>query len=274
MTPMANQAWGATTHVGARRTLNEDSYLAQSPIFVVADGMGGHQQGEVASAIAVQEFATLTQYPTLFPEQVDSCFRRGAARLRAVLPDGVGGTTVCGVAIVLQDDAAYWLVFNWGDSRVYQLKPDGTLTQISVDHSVVQELIESGELSEQDAKTHEDRNVITRALETVTTPEPEYWMLPIEAGDQILLCSDGLTGEVPDQGIAQIWRAAATAQEGTDNLVQAALNAGGRDNITAVIVTSDVVPNWAGLTSESTHRDWDLEMTRPTLKGRNQNGVN
>lgn len=273
MNTIADQGWGATTHVGARRILNEDSFLAQSPIFIVADGMGGHQQGEVASAIAVQEFATLTQYPTLFPEQVDSCFRRAAARLRAVLPGGVGGTTVCGVAIVFQDDAAYWLVFNLGDSRAYRLKAGGILAQVSVDHSVVQELVDSGKLSQQDAKAHTERHVITRALETVTTPEPEYWMLPLEAGDQILLCSDGLTDEVPDPTIARIWREAPTAQVGTQNLVQAAFNAGGRDNITAVIVTSDAVPNLAGLTSESTRRDWDLEMTRPTAAGRNQNGA-
>lgn len=273
MNLIADRGWGATTDVGARRTLNEDSYLAQSPIFVVADGMGGHQQGEVASAVAVQEFATLTQYPVLFPEQVDSCFSRAAARLRTVLPSGIGGTTLCGVAIVLQDEAAYWLVFNLGDSRAYQLKEDGTLTQISVDHSVVQELIDSGALSQQEAKTHADRHVITRALETVTTPEPEYWMLPIEVGDQILLCSDGLPDEVPDQRIAQIWRAAQTAQEATQSLVQAALQAGGRDNITAVIVTSDVVPNLAGITSESTHRDWNLEITRPNAEGRNRNSA-
>lgn len=244
--------WGAASHVGGRRKINEDAYLAQSPIFVVADGMGGHQRGEVASAIAAREFATLSHFMALEPQQVDACFERAATTMRATLPSGVGGTTVCGVAIVLQDGAAYWLVFNLGDSRAYHLDTAGKLTQISVDHSVVQELIDVGVLTAQEAQTHAERHVITRALETLTTPEPDYWLLPIAQGDQILLCSDGLTNELSDEELGDIWRSTTNPQQVADNLVQAANNAGGRDNITVVVVTSDAAPTTASLGFEVT----------------------
>lgn len=244
--------WGAASHVGCRRKLNEDSYLAQSPIFIVADGMGGHQRGEVASAIAVREFATLSHFMTLEPQQVDSCFDKAAQVMRSALPNGVGGTTVCGVAIVLQEGAAYWLVFNLGDSRAYHLNAAGQLTQISVDHSVVQELVDAGELTAPEARTHADRHVITRALETLTAPEPDYWLLPITQGDQILLCSDGLTNELPDEVLGEIWCSSTNPQQVADNLVQAANNAGGRDNITVVVVTSAAAPSTASLALEIT----------------------
>ena len=247
-------AWGAATHVGARRTLNEDAYLAQAPIFVVADGMGGHEQGEVASGIAIAEFASLTQYSSLVAEQVDSCFGRAQARLRAVLAQGTGGTTVCGVAVVFVDDSPYWLVFNLGDSRAYLLTGDGELSQVSVDHSVVQEMVDSGNLTAHEATTHADRHVITRALETVTEPAPDYWLLPISTGDQILLCSDGLTDELPNSEIARIWSGAPSAQLAADHLVHSAYTAGGRDNITVVVVTSEVVEGIGRTATQATHQ--------------------
>lgn len=247
--------WGAASDVGNRRSINEDSYLAQSPIFIVADGMGGHQRGEVASAIAVREFAALSHFMVIEPQQVDACFDQAAATMRLALPSGGGGTTVCGVAIVLQDGAAYWLVFNLGDSRAYHLTADGELTQISVDHSVVQELIDAGELTESEARTHAERHVITRALETLSAPEPDYWLIPITLGDQILLCSDGLTNELSDNELGDIWRAHPNPQQAADNLVQAANNAGGRDNITVVVVTSEAAPTTAGLGLEVTRSE-------------------
>lgn len=234
--------WGAATNSGRKRKVNEDSYLAISPIFVVADGMGGHERGDLASAIAVNEFARLSQFSVIMPEQIDEVFKRASATIKTVLSNGVGGTTVCGVALSLQDGAPYWLFFNIGDSRSYRLNTvRQTMGQISVDHSVVQELVDAGIMSAHDAAIHKERHVITKALETVTEPEPDYWMIPVEAGDEILLCSDGLCDELTDKEIADIWFAGNTPQETADNLVQAACAAGGRDNVTVVVVDAEVV---------------------------------
>ncbi|MFD2839949.1 PP2C family protein-serine/threonine phosphatase [Populibacterium corticicola] len=237
-----DQAWGAATHSGRKRKINEDSYLASSPVFVVADGMGGHERGDLASAIAVNEFSKLCQYSVISPELIDGCFTRASGAIKNVLTNGVGGTTVCGVALALQDGAPYWLVFNIGDSRAYRLNTvRGTMTQVSVDHSVVQELVDAGVVDPGEVSHHKDRHVITRALETVTDPEPDYWMIPIEGGDQILLCSDGLCDELEDSEIKEIWSAASTPQAAADALVAAAVEAGGRDNVTVVVVSAQVV---------------------------------
>ena len=247
------QAWGAATDSGRKRRINEDSYLASLPVFVVADGMGGHERGDLASAIAIDEFSKLCQYSVIVPELVDGCFTRASQRLKSVLTNGQGGTTVCGVALALQDGAPYWLVFNLGDSRAYKYNSlRSTMNQVSVDHSVVQELLEAGIVGPNEAAHHAERHVITRALETMTTPEPDYWMIPIEAGDQMLVCSDGLCDELSDAEIAQIWASGSTPQESADLLVKAAVEAGGKDNVTVVIVSSDVVGYAAGHVQDST----------------------
>lgn len=258
-----DHAWGAATSHGNRRTVNEDSFLAGLPVFVVADGMGGHQHGDLASAIAVDEFSRLSQYSVINPDLVDATFQRAANRLRDSLTEGVGGTTVCGVGVTLQDGAPYWLVFNLGDSRAYRLQgarePRSTengmttrLEQISVDHSVVQELIERGAVDPSAAHTHTQRHVITKALETQSTPLPDYWMLPVESGDEIMLCSDGLTDELADEEIEAIWATALNPQHAAEQLVAGAVTAGGRDNVTVVIVTSSVVGYAASQVQEST----------------------
>lgn len=245
--------WGAATDPGRKRRTNEDSYLASTPVFMVADGMGGHDRGDLASALAVDEFSSLCQYTEVVPELIDSCFRRASARIKETLSEGVGGTTVCGVALALQDGAPYWLVFNIGDSRAYRYNSvRHTMAQISVDHSVVQELMDAGVVSQADAVHHAERHVITRALETVSDPEPDYWMIPVEGGDQILLCSDGLTDELTDAEILDIWSNHKDPQDAANGLVQEALSAGGRDNITTVIVTSDVVGYAANTAHQST----------------------
>lgn len=236
------QSWGAATNSGRKRKVNEDSYLAAVPIFVVADGMGGHDRGDLASAIAVNEFSKLREFSVVTPELVDEAFRRAAASIKNVLKEGVGGTTVCGVALSLQDGAPYWLVFNIGDSRAYKFNSvRNNMSQVSVDHSVVQELIEAGVVDPLDAVNHRERHVITKALESVTTPDPDYWMIPIEGGDQILLCSDGLCDELTDAQIYEIWSLGLPPQLTAEHLVEAAVAAGGKDNVTVVIVTSKIV---------------------------------
>jgi len=228
---------GAATDTGLRRPTNEDAHLASAPLFLVADGMGGHQAGELASAAAIAAFAPLVGRPSLTIDDVHDAV--GAAR-RGVdaLPTGGGagaGTTLAGVVIADVDGEGYWLAVNLGDSRTYRLS-EGEFEQVSVDHSFVQELVESGELDPLAAARDSRRNVITRAIGAGSDAEPDYWLLPAEDGDRILVCSDGLSTELDDAGILEILRAEREPQSAATRLVHEAVLRGGRDNITAVVV--------------------------------------
>ncbi|BDZ41260.1 serine/threonine protein phosphatase [Paraoerskovia sediminicola] len=232
--------WGAATHRGRRRSLNEDAYLAQSPAFFVADGMGGHDAGEVASAAAVDALGGIVRASragVVGLGEVRDHLGRAQAAVRGVesSPERRAGTTVAGAVMTVEDGLPYWLVVNLGDSRVYHLA-EGMLEQVSVDHSEVQELVDAGALTADEAATHPRRHVVTRALGSEVSPEPDVWLLPVVANERMLVCSDGLTGEVPDRRIAQVLLQHASAQCAADALVQEALDAGGRDNITVVVV--------------------------------------
>lgn len=220
-----------------RRALNEDAVIAEPPVFVVADGMGGHEAGEVASAIAVRAFATLAGCPDVTAADLTACLRAAAEEVRAIeTAPGLGaGTTVTGACLTEEDDQAYWIVFNLGDSRTYRLA-DGTLEQISVDHSEVQELIDAGQLTREHASRYQRRHVITRALGAEADMDADFWILPVGRHDRMLLCSDGLTGEISDAAITRILLEHATPQVAADVLVHAALQAGGRDNVTVLVV--------------------------------------
>ncbi|MEJ7647793.1 MAG: protein phosphatase 2C domain-containing protein [Nakamurella sp.] len=232
--PLVQLIWGAATDTGRVRLLNEDSMLAAPPVFVVSDGMGGHAAGDRASAIVVEEFGGL------LPES-PAALGAGWVRQRVVsaglrIRDGEGGgATVCGVAVTEQDGAAYWLAFNIGDSRVYRWA-DGLLEQISVDHSYVQELVDAGDLDPAGMRTHPQRNVITRAVGMVGDDDIDCWLLPIRAGERLLVCSDGITGELRDPQIAALLSTNDDPQQAADALIAEALAAGGRDNATALIV--------------------------------------
>jgi protein phosphatase len=228
--------WGVATATG-RRSGNEDSYLADPPVFVVADGMGGHEAGEVASAIVVQEFDDLRGRVSVEPEDLFDRIERGAARIRALpAPPGRGaGTTLAGVALGSRGGAPYWLVVNIGDSRVYRAA-DGVLEQVTVDHSEVQELIDAGELTPMEADGYPRRHVVTRAVGAFAQVKPELWMLPAGPRDRMLICSDGLTSELSDEVIADLLQTSGSPQQSADALVQAALANGGHDNVTVVVV--------------------------------------
>ncbi|WP_246855164.1 protein phosphatase 2C domain-containing protein [Cellulomonas sp. Y8] len=161
--------WGSATDRGRVRALNEDALLAHPPVFLVADGMGGHEAGDVASRLAVEEFGALAGRTAVDPSDLHACFRSAARRIRGAFERREGGTTVAGVALGEHDGAAHWLVFNVGDSRVYRWA-DGELAQLTVDHSVVQELVDSGALSRDAAEQHPERHVLTRALGTRCRP--------------------------------------------------------------------------------------------------------
>ena len=259
--------YGYGTDRGLRRELNEDSYIAADPVFAVADGMGGHEAGEIASGLCVRALAEMPQVTTGERNITAPLLQQYLVRADASIREATGaraGTTLTGAVVVEQMGMPYWLVLNIGDSRTYRLS-QGRFEQISVDHSEVQELVDAGEITAQEATVHPRRHVVTRALGTGDETEADYWLLPIEEGDRVLVCSDGLTGELSDEDILRILSTVAAPQDAVDALIQAALRSGGRDNVTAIVVDARNVANddGAGTTApRHTPADGD-EVTLP-----------
>lgn len=226
------------TDRGLRREVNEDAFLAADPVFCVADGMGGHQAGEVASALCISALAAAPQLAagdrTATAAVVQQCLYAADDSIRAET-GSQAGTTLSGVVVVEHLAAEHWLVFNIGDARTYRLNSGG-LAQLTVDHSEVQDLVDTGQISPAEAAVHPRRHVVTRALGAGDAAEADYWLVPIQDGDRILVCSDGLNGELSDEDIARILAAEAEPQAAVDELIAAALARGGRDNVTAVVV--------------------------------------
>lgn len=242
--PVFDVAVGAATDPGRVRRHNEDSYLAERPIFLVADGMGGHLRGEVASAEAVRQFGVLAGRPWVAAEDLHERLVAAASGVEALAGSGPApGTTLAGVALTHESGRPYWLAFNLGDSRVYLLR-QGLLEQISVDHSRHQELLEAGA---DPGSLNVGRHIITRALGAggPAMPEWDLWLRPAQRGDRILICSDGLSTELTDLLIAATLRSAPEPQQAAQALVAAALRAAGRDNVTAVVVDALRV-SWGG----------------------------
>ncbi|MGO1584181.1 MAG: PP2C family protein-serine/threonine phosphatase [Actinomycetaceae bacterium] len=233
---------GAATDTGRVRDHNEDSALAEGGIFLVADGMGGHAAGEVASGIVVATMRELVGRAELTSDDVTrQLVRANEGILGAVRshPEQKGmGTTAAGLALVTAGGADHWAIFNVGDSRVYR-SIDGTLTQVTIDHSEVQELTDAGVITAAEARVHPARNVVTRSLGTDYAYQPDMWVLPPYAGERFVICSDGLTNEVDDDGMREILQANPDPQAASEELVRAAVEAGGRDNITVVVVNLD-----------------------------------
>ena len=224
---------GSASHPGHHRRVNEDSILVAEHVYAVADGMGGHAAGDLASAILVEELRHLVARPVEAAD-VSAALERAATRVRR-LDAGPAGTTVAAAIGVERESVAYWLIANLGDSRTYRFS-DGELVQVSVDHSMVQELLDSGQLDEAQARVHPQRHVITRAVGGPEAIRPDYWLLPVSDGDRLVLCSDGLTNELSDERIASTLRQLADPQEAAHDLVRQARAAGGSDNITVVVV--------------------------------------
>ena len=231
--------WGAVTHVGCVRKLNQDATLAGPTLFVVADGMGGHAAGEVASALAIAHLAEIGGPGPLHKSDIVEALRSLNADIRRqaeIFEDKAGmGTTVVGLAVVDDHGAERLCAFNVGDSRAYRLH-HGILKQVSVDHSLVGELVLAGNISKEEAKSHPSRNVVTRALGADDGVDPDLWVIEPVAGDRFLLCSDGLTNEVDDEAIATALGALADPQAVVDQLLAAALSNGARDNVSVVII--------------------------------------
>jgi serine/threonine protein phosphatase PrpC len=236
---MLNLRCAAATDVGLVREGNEDGSFTSRGIFAVADGMGGHAAGEVASALVLSSFEQLAQRDDITPDDIVSTISDANAtilRSAAVNVEQLDmGTTVSGIGVVRVGGLDHWAVFNVGDSRVYRYAA-GTLTQVTVDHSEVEELLSTGRISSEEARRHPHRNVVTRSLGSNPGPTPDVWVFPPTVGERFLICSDGLTLEVDDDEIARILAASSDPKSTAEELVTCAVDAGGRDNVTVVVV--------------------------------------
>jgi PPM family protein phosphatase len=230
-------AWSARTDVGRRRKANEDSFIARSPIFAVADGMGGHLSGDLASAAVVQRLDAATEGHFIDPSAVASALELALNDITEIAGDselGVG-TTVTGATLTLVDDEPHFAVFNVGDSRVYAFD-DKEFRQVTVDHSLVQELVDSGKISKEQSLKHPDGNIITRAIGFNEKPVPDVFFVPTHPGLRLVICSDGLTGELEDERIRLNLAAGLSTSETASALMDAALASGARDNVTVIVV--------------------------------------
>jgi len=228
--------WGAHTDTGRRREVNEDAFLAEMPVFVVADGMGGHEAGDRASAAVVDVFRSLLGRGELSVDDVTRAVdaaHSAVASIAASTSRGAG-STLTAVLAVRHDGDLRWLVVNIGDSRVYRLLGD-RLEQVTIDHSVVQEMVDAGRLARADMATFPGRNVITRAVGGERSAA-DYWLLPIVTGERLLLCSDGLPTELTDEALRAGLSLGGAPRQTAQALVAQAVALGGRDNITAVVV--------------------------------------
>ena len=231
----------AGSDVGLVRSGNEDSYFCGRTVFAVADGLGGHQGGEVASAAAVEPLAALDGREFAEPgeaaEALAAAIREGNAAIleRAAGDPGLWGMGTTVTAAALAGERHLQLA-HVGDSRAYLLR-DGSLEQLTTDHTVVGELVRRGRLTPEQAAIHPERSILTRAVGLdprvpVDTPDP----VELRDGDQVLLCSDGLTEAVDDDRITELLSAGADGEAACRSLIDAANAAGGPDNITVVLL--------------------------------------
>ncbi|MEM1332486.1 MAG: PP2C family serine/threonine-protein phosphatase [Actinomycetota bacterium] len=323
---MAELRWGAGTHPGRVRTGNEDNLFVGDGLFVVADGMGGHEAGEVASRIAVDRIRTALSDDTSDLAVADANATPGASgpdepvtsraaidvvdavrnangdifRAAIANPTQAGmGTTITAIAVIedplagrgepnIDDNDPFerdphdnlrvtpvtprqhpeaLVLANVGDSRTYLFR-HGRLRRVTVDHNYVSELVANGHITDDEARFHPRRNIITRALGIEPDVTVDWWTLPIVRGDRFLLCSDGLVDEVTDAEITAALEANADPQQAVEVLIEQANQAGGRDNITIVVVDVldgddppeptqelDIVPSWADDDTEPVPRD-------------------
>ncbi len=226
--------WGARSDVGCVRPHNEDSYLVQSPLFCVCDGMGGHAAGEVASSIAVETIAKTAPQAADAARLAAAVEAANAAVIEAA-PNGLGKPGMGCTGNLRLYRKRTLAIAHVGDSRAYLLH-EGTLIRVTRDHSYVEELVDAGEITADEARVHPNRSVITRALGSDPAMYADHFTLHIEEGDRLILCSDGLSSMIPDSDIENIATQSSTAQICVDNLVDAALAAGGHDNVTVVVV--------------------------------------
>ena len=232
------------TDMGRMRSSNQDCVFCEENavgnfpnLFLVADGMGGHRAGDTASRMCIEEvvryiLSTDLQTPvSAFDHAVQTANLAIYEKSRSFEELSGMGTTLVGTTIV--DQTAY--IINVGDSRLYHLR-DG-IRQITVDHSLVEEMVKSGEIQKEEMRTHPNKNIITRALGTDTTVRPDCFEIEVQEGDVLLLCSDGLSNMLEDEEIEKIIKEhISDMREAGERLVELANDAGGKDNISVVLV--------------------------------------
>lgn len=230
-------SWAETTDTGHRREVNQDALLAEYPLFVVADGMGGHLGGEIASASTVDRLRATVAAGSVTPKSIEKALSRAVKDIvsHPETTDEGTGTTLTGLYLETSTEEPHWVTLNIGDSRVYLLRDD-EIVQVTTDHSVVQELIAAGRLSPEEAENHPYGNVITRAVGPSDSVKPDYLRLEVLDGDRFVICSDGLTKELTDFGIRHFLEANADPAEAASAMMAAALENGGRDNITIIVL--------------------------------------
>lgn len=259
MTPALPLSWAVRTDAGLRRSSNEDSHSSRPDIglFIVADGMGGHVAGEVASRVAVESIAAFIQetagadknrtwpFPfeprlSLEANRLKAAFRLANRRIAATIADSQDLRGMATTASAILHGPTHSCVVHIGDSRVYRMR-GGELTQLTHDHSWVEEQVRAGTLTPAAARQHPWRNVVTRALSGGDDPDIDVVEIDPLPGDRYLLCSDGLFGVVPDEQIgALVGDRSASLEDICGRLIDAANAAGGPDNITAMLLQVDV----------------------------------
>jgi len=221
----------ALSDIGLHRQTNEDSYVAAPPLFVVCDGMGGAEAGEVASAIAVETMAARFAAGDALVAAARAANEAVFARASARVEESGMGTTLTAVMV----DGEEGRFVHVGDSRAYRLR-EGRLELLSDDHTLVGEMVREGRLTVEEAAVHPHRSILSRALGTEATVQVDEFTTDLRPGDVLLLCSDGLSGEVPDDGLRDLLAAHDDPTEAAAGLIDAARAAGGHDNITAVVI--------------------------------------
>lgn len=277
-----NPSVGARSDVGRVRDGNEDSYLVQAPIYVVADGMGGHVAGDVASRIAVETISSMANDGTADePAGLESAVKAANKAIweKAHEDQSLRGMgTTCTLVLVGESEVHLAHV---GDSRAYLLRA-GELSQISDDHTLVGRMVKEGRLSPEEAEHHPQRNIITRVLGVDQDVEVDITSIPVQEGDTILICSDGLSSMVESDAIRDVLVGTKDPQRAADDLIDLANDAGGEDNITAVVLAFDgnnnAVGNAAGadtLTQEVARADVPRrqEGVQPGARAHNVTGV-
>ena len=229
-------AWGGATDQGRVRANNQDAMYADWGLFVVADGMGGHQGGEVAANLAVR---TMTKADRENLRQLHDAVQEANKVVHETAiaqPELHGmGTTLTALAVIQEGGSRRFVALNVGDSRIYHYR-NNQLSQLTEDHSYVAELMRRGELDEEAAAVHPYRNMLTRAIGVHPEVDIDEWLIDPVAGDRFLLCSDGLTNEVDDNAIAEQLSTDEDPSATAKRLVRLANEHGGRDNSTAVVV--------------------------------------
>lgn len=232
--------FGSRTDVGCVRDHNEDSLVVAPPLFVVADGMGGHAAGEVASEISVDTVAKLAPKTPDTEALGKAVVAANYAVINAAQEKGHHGMGTTMTAAILDKDRL--AIAQVGDSRAYLLH-QGHMQQLTRDHSLMADMIEAGEITPEEARVHPQRSVITRALGTDPNMQPDLYEINVAAGDRLLLCSDGLTSMLEDFEIQQTLQETRDPQKAATLLVNQAISAGGFDNVTVIVV--DIAGNSA-----------------------------